>query len=75
MPTSAEKIKTREYIAEVLKKITLENKVSGFTSGAFDILHAGHVDYLEKARAQCDYLVVAVNSDKSIRKYLKKKKQ
>ncbi len=41
----------------------------GFTCGAFDILHAGHVDYLTKARSHCDRLLVAVNSDESIRRY------
>src|SRR5438874_1478107 len=41
----------------------------GFTCGAFDLLHAGHVDYLEKARQICDRLIVAVNSDSSIRRY------
>ena len=41
----------------------------GFTCGAFDLLHAGHVDYLERARALCDTLIVAVNSDASIRQY------
>ena len=44
------------------------NKI-GFTCGAFDILHAGHVQYLEKARSMCDRLLVAVNSDDSIRRY------
>ncbi|MBI1335008.1 MAG: D-glycero-beta-D-manno-heptose 1-phosphate adenylyltransferase [Armatimonadetes bacterium] len=37
-----------------------------FTNGVFDILHAGHVDYLEKARALGDYLVVALNTDRSV---------
>ncbi len=41
----------------------------GFTCGAFDLLHAGHVDYLEEARILCDALIVAVNSDASIQKY------
>ncbi len=41
----------------------------GFTCGAFDILHAGHIDYLEKAHSYCDRLIVAVNSDTSIRSY------
>lgn len=41
----------------------------GFTCGAFDLLHAGHVDYLEKAKSMCDRLVVAVNSDESVRQY------
>lgn len=41
----------------------------GFTCGAFDLLHAGHVDFLERARGLCDRLLVAVNSDASIRTY------
>lgn len=41
----------------------------GFTCGAFDLLHAGHVDYLEKAKSSCDRFVVGVNSDESIRRY------
>jgi rfaE bifunctional protein nucleotidyltransferase chain/domain len=38
-----------------------------FTNGCFDILHYGHVKYLQDARAKGDYLVVAVNSDSSIK--------
>jgi rfaE bifunctional protein nucleotidyltransferase chain/domain len=41
----------------------------GFTCGAFDLLHPGHVQYLEEARALCDALLVAVNSDASVRRY------
>ena len=44
-------------------------RVIGFTCGAFDLLHAGHVAYLEQAAALCDRLLVAVNSDASIRRY------
>jgi D-beta-D-heptose 7-phosphate kinase/D-beta-D-heptose 1-phosphate adenosyltransferase len=40
----------------------------GFTNGCFDILHAGHVSYLTKARAACDRLIVGLNSDASVRK-------
>jgi len=40
----------------------------GFTNGCFDILHAGHVTYLEKAKKQVDYLILALNSDASVRK-------
>ena len=39
-----------------------------FTNGCFDILHAGHVTYLEKARQLGDVLVVGVNSDNSVRR-------
>ena len=39
-----------------------------FTNGCFDILHAGHVEYLKEARKEGDRLVVAINSDESVRK-------
>ena len=39
----------------------------GFTNGCFDILHYGHVKYLEKSKLHCDKLIVALNSDKSVR--------
>jgi D-glycero-beta-D-manno-heptose 1-phosphate adenylyltransferase len=45
-----------------------EGKVIVFTNGVFDILHAGHVDYLEKARELGDALVVAVNTDESVKR-------
>jgi glycerol-3-phosphate cytidylyltransferase len=38
----------------------------GFTCGAFDLLHAGHVLMLEEAKTQCDYLVVGLQTDPSI---------
>jgi D-glycero-D-manno-heptose 1,7-bisphosphate phosphatase len=41
----------------------------GFTCGSFDLLHAGHVQYLGAARELCDRLIVAVNSDSSVSRY------
>jgi D-glycero-beta-D-manno-heptose 1-phosphate adenylyltransferase len=38
-----------------------------FTNGVYDLVHPGHVEYLEAARAQGDVLIVAVNSDRSVR--------
>lgn len=53
------------------KELRIEFKNSGkklvFTNGCFDILHAGHVDYLKKAKALGDILVVGLNSDVSVR--------
>ena len=40
-----------------------------FTNGSFDILHRGHVTYLEFARAQGDALLIGLNSDASVRRY------
>jgi len=57
---------------EELKKIRQELKKTGkkvvFTNGCFDLIHAGHVDYLAKAKEFGDVLIVAVNSDESIRR-------
>lgn len=39
----------------------------GFTNGCFDALHAGHVKFLRAARAQCDFLIIGVNADESVR--------
>lgn len=39
----------------------------GFTNGCFDILHVGHVTYLNEARSQCDRLVMGLNHDQSVR--------
>jgi rfaE bifunctional protein nucleotidyltransferase chain/domain len=39
----------------------------GFTNGCFDILHAGHVSYLNAARGRCDRLIVGLNRDASVR--------
>ncbi|MDZ4742043.1 MAG: adenylyltransferase/cytidyltransferase family protein [Verrucomicrobiota bacterium] len=44
-----------------------EGLVVGLTNGCFDLLHRGHVTYLEKARGHCDKLIVAVNSDSSVK--------
>jgi D-beta-D-heptose 7-phosphate kinase/D-beta-D-heptose 1-phosphate adenosyltransferase len=51
---------------EVEQRRTLGHKIV-FTNGCFDVLHAGHVQYLQEARAQGDALIVAVNSDESVR--------
>ena len=40
----------------------------GFTNGCFDILHPGHVQLIEQARSQCDRLIVAINSDASVKR-------
>jgi rfaE bifunctional protein nucleotidyltransferase chain/domain len=51
---------------EFLKKN--KDKKIVFTNGCFDILHLGHVEYLNEARAQGDLLLVAINSDESVRR-------
>ncbi|HSI90212.1 MAG TPA: D-glycero-beta-D-manno-heptose 1-phosphate adenylyltransferase, partial [Adhaeribacter sp.] len=66
--TSADKIFTLETLLPELQKWRSENQRIVFTNGCFDLLHLGHVDYLEKARALGDKLVVGLNTDMSIRR-------
>lgn len=51
-----------------LKALKKRGKRIVFTNGCFDILHAGHIRYLKKAKKYGDVLIVAVNSDSSVRK-------
>lgn len=52
---------------KVADVVSLSGRKIVFTNGVFDILHAGHVQYLERARALGDVLVVGINSDESVR--------
>lgn len=61
------KIMTLDGLKEELLYIRKQNKTVVSTSGCFDILHAGHVTYLEEAKAKGDILVVLLNSDSSVR--------
>ena len=45
-----------------------KKKIIGFTNGCFDILHIGHLSLLEEAKRNCDYLIVGLNSDMSVKK-------
>lgn len=57
---------TVEQLLQALEDARAHGERIVFTNGCFDILHAGHVAYLEQARAQGDRLVLAVNSDASV---------
>lgn len=66
---SKDKILTdRKSLAAILGGLMAQGKVVVLTNGVFDLLHVGHVRCLEDARARGDFLVVAVNSDKSAEK-------
>ncbi|MBI5345299.1 MAG: D-glycero-beta-D-manno-heptose 1-phosphate adenylyltransferase [Deltaproteobacteria bacterium] len=54
-------------LARELKALRRKGKKVVFTNGCFDIIHAGHVRYLKKARSQGGILVVGLNSDSSVR--------
>jgi len=50
----------------IRKKLKEENKKVVFTNGVFDLIHAGHVDYLLKAKVLGDVLIVGLNTDESV---------
>ena len=60
------KIVTRAVLLEGLEALRRAGRRVVFTNGCFDILHAGHVRYLQAARACGDCLVVGLNSDRSV---------
>jgi len=55
-------------LAPILKNLQNQGKKVVFTNGVFDLLHLGHVTYLQKARDLGDLLVVALNSDASVKR-------
>ncbi|HEX6747864.1 MAG TPA: D-glycero-beta-D-manno-heptose 1-phosphate adenylyltransferase [Longimicrobium sp.] len=66
MTDPAAKVLTRDALLARLRRPRSERVV--FTNGVFDVLHRGHVDYLARARALGDLLVVGVNTDASVRR-------
>jgi rfaE bifunctional protein nucleotidyltransferase chain/domain len=64
--TLASKIKSPQALKATLKKNKFKKIV--FTNGCFDLLHKGHVTYLERAHKLGDGLIVAVNSDASVKR-------
>lgn len=61
-------IKSRKEIIEIRKQLKQQLKKVVFTNGVFDLIHAGHVDYLVKAKEMGDVLILALNSDESVRR-------
>ncbi len=64
----ANKIVEREVLKETVQSLKKGGKKIVFTNGCFELLHVGHVQYLQAARAEGDILVVGVNSDHSVRR-------
>jgi len=61
-------IKSRKEIKEIRNQLKSSNKKVVFTNGCFDLIHSGHVDYLVKAKEMGDILIVALNTDQSIKR-------
>lgn len=58
---------TQQEIIEIVRKGQKQGKTYVATNGCFDILHVGHVRYLQKTKSLADYSIVMLNSDKSVK--------
>lgn len=68
MRKPADKIWTRSEMAKERQQLREQGRSVVFTNGCFDILHSGHVNYLNFARQQGDVLMVGLNSDRSVKR-------
>ncbi len=64
---SRDHLKSHSEIAEIVERLKAKNKRIVFTNGCFDILHVGHVKYLQEAKSYGDVLIVGLNTDASVR--------
>jgi len=62
-----EKVKPSEELKTIVNRSKEEGKKIVFTNGCFDLIHVGHVRYLEKTKKLGDILIVGMNSDSSVR--------
>lgn len=67
-PSFARKVMSRGVLAAQVAEWRAAGLVVGFTNGCFDCLHFGHLSSLQQAKEHCDRLVVALNSDESVRR-------
>ena len=68
MQETAQKIFSQEALAKQVKQWQEQGEKIVFTNGCFDIVHLGHIDYLEKARALGGKLIVGINADASVKR-------
>ncbi|MDD5492438.1 MAG: adenylyltransferase/cytidyltransferase family protein [bacterium] len=61
------KIKSLQQLKKIVKLLKLQGKTVVLANGCFDLLHVGHIRYLEASKKLGDVLVVAINNDRSIR--------
>ncbi len=63
-----EKVMVRPALGDLVARWQGDGKKVGFTNGCFDLIHPGHLSLLRQARANCDHLVVGLNSDASVQR-------
>ena len=64
---SIHKVKSLSELKEIVNSLKKQGKKIGFTNGCFDLIHIGHIKYLRSAKKLADILMVAINSDKSVK--------
>jgi len=67
LPTAARKIRPLTELVRLVRRAQRRGNTVVFTNGCFDLLHAGHITLLERARRCGDLLIVGLNSDRSVR--------
>jgi len=68
MASEQNKVKSLPGLCRILRRLQRQGKKVVFTNGVFDLVHIGHLRYLEKARSLGDVLAVAINTDASAKK-------
>lgn len=66
--THLNKIISLEYAKDLVQNLQSKGKIVGFTNGCFDLLHLGHLNSFAQAKKHCDYLIVGINTDSSIKR-------
>jgi len=54
-------------LSKIIHKLKKNKKTIGFSNGCFDLLHKGHISLIKKSKKLCDYLIIALNTDSSIK--------
>lgn len=68
MSPAAGIVLSQPKLLDTVRRLRRRGKRIAFTNGCFDLLHVGHLDYLERIKRKADVLVVGVNSDSSVRR-------
>ncbi len=58
----------KNKLVKIVNELKEKKKLVGFTNGCFDLLHAGHLKLISESKRYCDYLVIGLNSDSSVKK-------
>jgi D-beta-D-heptose 7-phosphate kinase/D-beta-D-heptose 1-phosphate adenosyltransferase len=67
-PEDENKFYTEDEVVKKVRQWQRKGYTVGFTNGCFDLIHPGHISILQQAKAQCNYLVLGLNSDISVQK-------